>query len=277
MRSAAVPAPLRLLLLSISGALSLAGCTGARQGGTPAPMVLYVSLDEPYVKPVLGAFTRESGISVHVVFDTEASKSRGLAQRLLAERGRPQADVFWSSEVVQMLTDQRGGVLEAYRSPSAATIPARYKDPEGYWTGFAARIRTLVYNTERVRTPPGSLLALAEPEWRNETAMANPLFGSTMTEAAALFQVLGPERARAYYRRRKELGAHIVDGNSVAAEETARGNVKVAQTDTDDAFIRVDAGRPIGVVFPDQDGQIAEAVRHVCEQTSPPLISDGQF
>lgn len=245
------------VLVPLAALLIAAGCrTGSVNYFRPSGyrIVAYISLDEPYARPVLDAFTRKTGIKVRAVFDTEANKSRGLAQRLLAEKDRPRADVFWSSEVIQMLADRRGGALDPYRSPSAAGIPDRYKDPDGYWTGFAARIRVLLYNKQRVKSPPHSLLDLAKPAWRGETAMANPLFGSTMTEAAALFQVLGPDKARAYYRRRKENGTHVVDGNSVAAEEAARGNVSVAQTDTDDAYLRVDEGRPVDVVFPDQDG-----------------------
>jgi iron(III) transport system substrate-binding protein len=236
-----------LLLLP---ALLFAGCRRSE----PASVVVYVSLDEPYARPVLERFTSETGVRVRPLYDTEANKSRGLAQRILSESARPQADVFWSSEVMQMLSLRQAGNLEPYRSPSAEGIPPRYRDPEGAWTGFAARCRVLVYHKERVKTPPRSLLELTGPAWKGETAMANPLFGSTMTEAAALFQVLGPERARGYYRARKANGVQVVDGNSVAAEETARGDVLVGQTDTDDAFIREDQGRPLGIVFPDQEG-----------------------
>jgi iron(III) transport system substrate-binding protein len=238
----------RTVLLAGASAL-LAGC---RPPAGPA-VVIYTSLDEPYARPVLDAFQRETGVTVRPVYDTEANKSRGLAQRILAERSRPRADVFWSSEILQMLSLRKESALAPYRSPSAEGIPEEFRDREGHWTGFAARFRVLVHNTERAGEPPRSLLDLAHPRWRNETAMANPLFGTTTTEVAALFQVLGAERARDYYRRRKANGTRIVDGNSVAAEETARGNVRVAQTDTDDAYIRADAGAPLGIVFPDQD------------------------
>jgi iron(III) transport system substrate-binding protein len=230
-----------------------AGCY-RRESGVTA----YVSLDEPYSRPVLEAFERETGIRVHPVYDTEAAKSRGLAQRILAERGRPQADVFWSSEVLQMVRLQREGVLEPYDSPSAEGIPERFRDPERHWTGFAGRFRVLAYHKPDPETasrlPPQSLLELTDARWAGEVGMGNPLFGTTTTEAAALFQILGPEAARSYYRARQENGTRILDGNSVSAEQAARGDLLVAQTDTDDAFIRIDAGRPLGMVFPDQDG-----------------------
>ncbi|MBM3458911.1 MAG: ABC transporter substrate-binding protein, partial [Armatimonadetes bacterium] len=121
----------------------LAGC------GRPAPsaqsdLVGYISQDEPYARPILEAFTRETGIRVRPVFDTEAGKSRGLAERILAERGKPRAAVFWSSEVLQMVRLAEAGALEPYRSPSAEGIPARYRDSGDRWTGFAGRFRVLV-------------------------------------------------------------------------------------------------------------------------------------
>jgi iron(III) transport system substrate-binding protein len=244
--------PFLSLALIAALPLTLAGC--AARSPEAEEVVVYTSLDEPYARPVLEAFTRDTGVRVQPVYDTEANKSRGLAQRILAERGRPRADVFWSSEVMQMLSLRKAGVLQPYRPKSAEDIPARYRDPEGAWTGFAARFRVLVYYQPKVKTPPQSLLDLEEPAWRGATVMADPQFGTTMTEAAALFQRLGSDRARAHYRKRRENGVRIVDGNSVAAETVARGDALVGQTDTDDALIRIDQKRPLGMLFPDQKG-----------------------
>jgi iron(III) transport system substrate-binding protein len=237
--------------LCLAAAFCLAGCPHGPK--TPPAVVVYTSLDEPYSRPILEAFTRETGTEVRPVYDTEANTARGLAQRILSDRTRPQADVWWSSAVLQTLNLREDGALEPYRSPSAEGIPERYRDADGYWTGFAGRFRVLVHHTS-VKDPPKSLLELADPRWKGEVAMAHPLFGTTTTEVAALFQILGVERASAYYRERKANGTRIVDGNSVAAEAVARGDVQVGQTDTDDAYSRIDRGRPLEVVFPDQQG-----------------------
>ena len=217
-------------------------------------MIVYTSVDEPYARPIFAAFARETGVEVRPVFDTEAAKSRGLAQRILSEAQHPRADVFWSSEVMQMLSLRSGGALEPYHSPAAEGIPERYRDPDGHWVGFAGRFRVLVYRKSRPdATPPAtSLLELTRPDLRGKGSMANPLFGSTMTEATALFELLGDERARAYYRSRKANDTQIVEGNSVAAERVQRGDAEVGQTDTDDAFVRLNQG--VGMLFPDQKG-----------------------
>ena len=233
-------------------AVTAAGCAAERP--RQAEVVVYTSVDEPYARPIFDAFTSETGVIVRPVLDTEANKSRGLAQRILSEKGNPRADVFWSSEVMQMLALLEGGALEPYRSPSAEGIPARYRDPQDRWTGFAARFRVLLINTARTPKAPKSLLELTGSRWRGEVAMANPLFGSTTTEAAALFQVLGSARGRGYYAARKANDVRVMDGNGPAAEEAARGNVAVAQTDTDDAYIRLAGNPKLRVVFPDQEG-----------------------
>ena len=42
----------------------------------------------------------------------------------------------------------REGVVAPYVSPAAQDIPANWKDPAGHWTGFGARARVLILNTE---------------------------------------------------------------------------------------------------------------------------------
>jgi iron(III) transport system substrate-binding protein len=241
-------------LLALVLAATIGSCRRSAPERTTREVVVYCSLDEPYAKPVIRAYERRTGSRVTPLFDTEASKSIGLAQRIRQEAGRPRADVFWSSEAVRLIQLKQAGLLEPYVSPAAADIPPEYRDPAGTWTGFAARARVIVYNTRRALHPPASMLDLTKPEWRGEVALCNPRIGTAATEAAALFATLGEDRARRYYRDLVRQGARIVDGNSVAAEWTARGETMVGLTDTDDAYTRRDQGLPLGVVFPDQEG-----------------------
>lgn len=241
-------------------ALGIAGCRHPSPSSTPpgpAPaseVVVYTSLDRPYAEPVLRQFERRSGVRVRDLYDAEATKSVGLAARLVAERGRPRADLFWSSEAVRMIGLKRQGVLEAYRSPSAAGLPARFRDPEGFWAGFAGRPRVIVFYKPRVPAPPRSLLDLERPAWRGRIAESNPWVGTAATEAAALAQLLGRPRMEAHYRALRANDVRVVDGNSVAADLAARGEADVAVTDLDDAFVRIDDGKPLGIVYPDQHG-----------------------
>jgi iron(III) transport system substrate-binding protein len=83
--------------------------------------------------------------------------------------------------------------------------------------------------------------------------MARPQFGTSATQAACLFAALGADEARRYYRGLKANSVQIAPGNKQVAEWVAKGKTPVGITDTDDAIIEVKAGRPVAIVFPDQE------------------------
>jgi hypothetical protein len=55
--------------------------------------------------------------------------------RIRAEKNSPQASVLYGIGLPSMLTLKADGLLQPYKSPEAAAISDRYKDPEGFWTG----------------------------------------------------------------------------------------------------------------------------------------------
>jgi iron(III) transport system substrate-binding protein len=238
-------------------------CLAAAGGGSPESrpnadrrVTVYVSTDRVFSEPVLREYEKRSGVKVNAVYDTEETKSTGLANRLLAEKGRPQADVFWSNEPVRTLVLKSRDVLALYRSPSAQGIPAALIDPEGYWTGFSARMRVIAYNTRTVtsKEAPQSIFDLADPRWKGQVAMADPRFGSTSFHVAALYAIAGDEKMDDFFRRLKTNGVRIVDGNSLVRDLVARGEVKTGLTDTDDVNVAIENGQPVGMVLPDKDG-----------------------
>lgn len=219
-------------------------------------VTIYVSQDRVFSEPVLREYEKKTGVKVNVVYDTEETKSTGLANKLLAEKNRPQADVFWSNEPVRTLVLKKNGVLAAYKSPQAEGIPANFKDPEGFWTGFSARCRVIVYNTNLVKPDeaPKSIFDLTDPKWKGQVAIADPRFGSTSFHVAALYTELGDEKADDLFRRLKANDVKIVPGNSVVRDMAARGEVKIGLTDTDDVNVALEDKQPVAMVFPDRDG-----------------------
>src|SRR5215213_6677334 len=135
--------------------IALVATIGCRSSAPPEraerTVTVYVSTDRVFSEPILQEYENRSRVEVKAVYDTEETKSTGLANRLLAEKARPQADVFWSNEPVRTLVLKSRDVLAPYQSPSADGIPSSLRDAEGYWTGFSARIRVVAYNTNLVK------------------------------------------------------------------------------------------------------------------------------
>jgi iron(III) transport system substrate-binding protein len=254
-------APLaRLITIQVCAAVAVAASGACRSSESPPnatrQVTVYVSTDRVFSEPVLREYEKRSSVTVNAVYDTEETKSTGLANRLLAEKARPQADVFWSNEPVRTLVLKSRDVLAPYNSPSAQGIPSVLVDPNGYWTGFSARIRVIAYNTTLVKPDeaPRSVFDLADPKWRGQAAIADPRFGSTSFHVAALYAVVGDEKMDGFFRRLKANSVRVVDGNSVVRDLVARGEVKVGLTDTDDVNVALEDGQPIAMVLPDKDG-----------------------
>lgn len=249
----------RLSAIVIAVAVAASGCGGrpAEQSAAAEKSVtVYVSTDRVFSEPVLQAFEQKTGVRVNAVYDTEETKSTGLANRLLAEKDNPQADIFWSNEPVRTLVLKERGVLAPYESPVAKDIPAIFKDPAGMWTGFSARVRVIAYNTSRVTEAdaPKSVLDLADPKWKGQVAIADPRFGSTSFHVAALYVALGDDKADDFFRRLKANGVKIASGNSVVRDMVVRGEVTAGLTDTDDVNVALQGGAPIAMVMPDKEG-----------------------
>lgn len=238
--------PLGLILLA------LVSCSRAPGGD----VVVYTSVDEVYALEVFAAFTRETGVAVRPLFDAESAKTLGLVNRIAAERAQPQADVFWNGECARTALLKSQGLLEPYRSPSAEGIGPEWRDPDGAWTGFGARARVIVYNTDKVKDPPRTLDELARPAWKDRVAMANPLFGTTAAHVAALAQVRGEEGALRLLSALKANGLRVVGGNSHVVDLVASGGRDAGITDTDDVWVRKERGEPVAMVYP-EDGTLA--------------------
>jgi iron(III) transport system substrate-binding protein len=218
--------------------------------------VVYTSVDQVFSEPIFRAFEKQTGIRVRAVFDTEETKSTGVLNRLIAEGRNPQADVFWSGDPVRPFLLIKRRLVLPYVSPQAAGLPASLRGKDGTWTGFAARARVLLVAKKRLPGErPRTMRGLADPRWRGQVAIANPLYGTTTMHVAALFATWGEEEARRFMNRLKASAVRIASSNGEVKRLVVSGEVAVGVTDTDDAHEALKEGAPVDVIYPDQDGQ----------------------
>ena len=235
----------------------IAGCGGGeKQTEHDSEVIVYTSVDDVFARPVAEEFTNTTGILVRLVTDTEETKSTGLLNRLLAEKQRPQADVFWSGDPVRAAILKRNEVATPYISAAATGLPPEFSDPEGFWTGFSTRARVLIYNTDLINEAeaPNSIFDLVDPRFKGSACMANPLFGTTSMHAAALFSVLGEEGATEFFDGFLTNGGRVLSSNGEVRRRVSSGEFALGITDTDDANVARLEGSPIAVVFPDHEG-----------------------
>ena len=204
--------------------------------------------------PFLRDFEAQTGIRVRTKFDAESTKTVGLTSRIIAEsHGRTRCDVFWNNEILNTIRLDELDLLAPAHPSRLEDFPPDFRSAQNHWFGFAARARVLIVNKEIVAEAqmPDSIYSLLDPQWKGKIGMAKPLFGTTASHAVCLFDVLGDEKARAFFQDLKNNDVQIVSGNKQVAEDVARGRLAFGLTDTDDAMIEVEGGFPVQIVYPD--------------------------
>ncbi|WP_315853486.1 extracellular solute-binding protein [Neorhodopirellula pilleata] len=223
---------------------------------TEKDVVVYSALDEDFAFPILEAFERKVDYDINVVskFDVESTKTVGLVNQLIAEENSPRCDLFWNNEIMHTVRLQKLGLLEPHDWPVPADWPSELIASDSTWCGFAARARVLLINTKLLASDdsmPSSVGELSDPKWKENCAMARPLFGTTATHWAVMREQLGREAALAELQAIAD-NAVILSGNKQVAQAVSSGRVAWGLTDTDDAMIEKDMGYPVEIVFPDQ-------------------------
>lgn len=192
---------------------------------------VYAAQDREYAEPILNQFEKETGLKVKAIYDSEAVKTVGLANRLLAESARPQCDVFWGNEELRT------------RQLAAQTV---FRETNG-WAAFGHRSRRIVINTNLVAATAGprSLVELTNATWHGKIAMAYPLFGTTATHFLALRQHWGESNWLAWCRALQANQPRILDGNSMVVRQVGRGEAAIGLTDSDDIAAGQREGLPV--------------------------------
>ena len=239
-----------ILLFALFFFLFTAGCAQNDSN----EVVVYVSEDQVFSEPILKDFETDTGIRVKAVYDTEETKSTGVMNRLIAEKGNPQADVYWANEPIRAIVLKQKGISEKYYSTNSDGIPANFKDPQGYWTGFSARARVLVVSGEGlINQTPTSIFAYTDKRWGGKGVVANPLFGTTTSWVAALFTTWGEDIAGSFMEKMKQNGTKMSTSNGESTMLVANKEFVFSLVDSDDATNAIRDGKPVRQVYPDQE------------------------
>jgi iron(III) transport system substrate-binding protein len=229
--------------IAVAVTLGSGGCSS-----DPDALVVYCAHDQVFSGQVLRRFERETGIRVVPRFDTEATKSLGLTNLLISEKEHPRCDVFWNNQVLGTVDLRRHGILHPYKGTGYRRIPDSYKDPEGYWTGFAARLRVYIVNTEVLQPTDEEIERRFAADDLSRIAVARPMFGTTLSHYSVLWNLWKPDRLKTWHvgTRRREISE--VAGNSTVMNLVAKGICDLGWTDTDDFFVAKDRGDPVAML-----------------------------
>ncbi len=137
-----------------------------------------------------------------------------------------------------------------------AAVPANLRDPDGYWFGLSARVRTIAYSTERLSPDdvPTTYEELAQPEWAGRVCLRNSSNVYTQSLVASMIANLGYEEALAVVGGWAD-NADIMSNDVIALDSIRDGRCDVAIVNHYYLArqLQEDPDYPVGLVWANQD------------------------
>ncbi len=176
---------------------------------------VYTYRETQLIKPILDAFTKETGIKANVI-----SASSGLEQRIKTEGANSPADVLLTVDIGRLQDAVNLDITQPVKSAVLdKAIPAQYRDPNGQWYGISMRARVVYASKERVKQTAITYEELADPKWKGKICIRSGQHIYNNALFAAYIAKLGEAKAEAWLRGLK---ANLAQKPSGGDRETAR-------------------------------------------------------
>ena len=176
---------------------------------------IYTYRQPDLIKPVLDAFTAETGIQTQVLF-----LDKGLEERVAAEGENSPADVIMTVDISRLTAAKAKGILQPLDDATInKNISAEYRDPDGDWFGVTKRARVIYASKERVKEEQISYADLADPKWKGRICIRSGQHDYNLALFSAMIAHWGQAKTEQWMRAFKENLARKPDGSD-------RGQVK---------------------------------------------------
>lgn len=161
------------------------------------------------IKPVLDAFTKETGIKTNVLF-----LDKGLVERIKAEGENSPADVILTIDISRLTEAKEGGVVQPVKDAKIeGNIPANFRDADGEWFGLTTRGRVVYASKERVAQNEITYEELADPKWKGKICMRDGQHSYNIGLIASMIAHNGAEATEKWLTGLKNNLVRKPDGN----------------------------------------------------------------
>lgn len=208
-------------------ALTLSACgsdddkpTAAAPGNTQK-LVIYSGRSTELVDALYKRFEAETSVDVDVRYGDSPELSATLAE----EGENSRADVFYAQDAGAVGT-LGAELLAELPQATLDKVDAQYRDDDRLWVGVTGRVRTMVYNTDKLGHDelPGSIFELTDPKWKSRIGIA-PGNASFQAFISAMRLSIGDDRTLEWLKAMKNNDVKLYEKNGQIVEATARGEI----------------------------------------------------
>ena len=207
---------------ALAGLAMVAGVTATFNVNAAGEVNIYSDRQAFLLKPILTAFTKETGVKVNIVY-----AKKGIIQRLKSEGHNSPADLLLTSNVSNLNRAVDAGVTQAVNdSVINGNVPAQYRDPNGHWFGLTTRARIIYASKDRVK--PGEITRyedLADPKFQGRICTRKGDHTYNIALLASMITAHGEAEAKAWLQGLKDNLARRPQGNDRAQIKAVKEGV----------------------------------------------------
>ena len=164
------------------------------------------------IKPVLDAFTKETGIETKVQF-----LNKGMVEKLQAEDINSPADVIMTVDIGRLSEISNKGLTQPVNNDAInANIPDSFRSADGNWFGLTIRGRVVFASKDRVAQNDITYEDLAKPEWKGRICTRSGQHAYNVALFASMIANKGEEYTEKWLGDVKNNLARKPDGNDRA-------------------------------------------------------------
>lgn len=146
----------------VAMAVSLAGIAACQPEQNTVN--LYSARKEVLIKPLLQAFTAETGIQINII----SSKADALLERIQNEGINSPADVLLTTDAGRLHRAKTAGIFSPVSSSVLNNnIPSQYRDKDNNWFGLSVRVRPIMITDQASDLGISRYEDLAKPALKN--------------------------------------------------------------------------------------------------------------
>lgn len=126
---------------------------------------LYSARKEALIKPLLDAFSKDTGIKVNII----SSKADALLKRIQSEGTNSPADVLLTTDAGRLFRAKNANIFTPIESATLiANVPAQYRDTDSHWFGLSVRLRPIMLTSKADASKIKNYEDLAKPELKGQ-------------------------------------------------------------------------------------------------------------
>ena len=202
--------------------IALAPCHNNQIDDEKRILTIYTGRSESLVDPILKQFEESTGIRTRIKYGGTSE----LASTILEEGKETPADIFFAQDPAGL------GSLEhrfaTIPDDILSSVDYNFKSEDKKWIGLSGRIRTIVYNTEKIleKELPDDIFGFTNPRWKEKIGWP-PTNGSFQAMVTAMRKIWGEEKTKDWLVGIKNNNPSDYPNNTTTVKAVENGEVEV--------------------------------------------------